>query len=93
MELFNTEDLGKRVKKPLADRMRPKSLEQFVGQVHLLGEGKFLKIMTVMVEEADRIGLPVVAHIYPRDFSKGAAIVHDPENILWAVRCGPPEGA
>jgi putative ATPase len=45
MELFNTEDLGKRVKKPLADRMRPKSLEQFVGQVHLLGEGKFLKIL------------------------------------------------
>jgi len=56
-------------------------------------EGKFLKIMTQMVEEADRIGLPVVAHIYPRDFSKGAAIVHDPENILWAVRCGVECGA
>ena len=56
-------------------------------------EGKFLKIMTLMVEEADRIGLPVVAHIYPRDFSKGAAIVHDPENILWAVRCGVECGA
>ena len=56
-------------------------------------EGKFLKIMTQMVEEADRIGLPVVAHIYPRDFSKGATIVHDPENILWAVRCGVECGA
>jgi class I fructose-bisphosphate aldolase len=56
-------------------------------------EGKFLKIMTQMVEEADRIGLPVIAHIYPRDFSKGAAIVHDPENILWAVRCGVECGA
>jgi putative ATPase len=45
MELFNKEDLGKRVKKPLADRMRPKRLEEFVGQVHLLGEGKFLRIL------------------------------------------------
>src|SRR5208283_838827 len=45
MELFNKEDLGKRVKKPLADRMRPKNLEEFVGQVHLLGEGKFLRIL------------------------------------------------
>ena len=50
MELFNTEDLGKRVKKPLADRMRPKSLDQFVGQLHLLGEGKFLRILLVKKE-------------------------------------------
>ena len=45
MELFSKEDLGKKVKKPLADRMRPRSLEEFVGQEHLLGEGKFLKTL------------------------------------------------
>ena len=28
---------------PLADRMRPKRLEEFVGQQHLLGEGKVLR--------------------------------------------------
>jgi class I fructose-bisphosphate aldolase len=56
-------------------------------------EGKFLKILSTMVEEADRIGLPVISHIYPRDFSKGAVIVHDPENIAWAVRCGIECGA
>lgn len=28
---------------PLADRMRPKKLEEFVGQQHLLGEGKVLR--------------------------------------------------
>ena len=56
-------------------------------------EGKFLKILSQMVEEADRIGLPVMSHIYPRDFSKGSTIVHDPENILWAVRCGIEFGA
>src|SRR5207237_3926001 len=44
-------------------------------------EGKFLKILADMVYEADRIGLPVVGHIYPRDFSKGAAIVFDADNI------------
>ncbi len=56
-------------------------------------EGKFLRILAEMVEEADRIGLPVIAHIYPRDFSKGAAIVFDRDKILWAVRCGIECGA
>jgi len=56
-------------------------------------EGKFLRILAEMVEEADRIGLPVIAHIYPRDFSKGASIVFDHDNILWAVRCGIECGA
>jgi class I fructose-bisphosphate aldolase len=56
-------------------------------------EGKFLKILCDMVAEADRVGLPVVAHVYPRDFSKGAVIVHDPQNIMWALRCGIECGA
>jgi putative ATPase len=43
--LFKTENVGKKAKKPLADRMRPTTLEEFVGQEHLLGEGKFLKIL------------------------------------------------
>jgi class I fructose-bisphosphate aldolase len=45
------------------------------------------------VEEADRIGLPVMAHIYPRDFSAKPRIVFDPDNIQWAVRCGLECGA
>ena len=56
-------------------------------------EGKFLKILADMVAQADRLGLPVIAHIYPRDFTNGAAIVFDPENIMWAVRCGIECGA
>lgn len=31
---------------PLAERMRPKSLEELVGQGHLLGEGKPLRVMS-----------------------------------------------
>ncbi len=30
---------------PLAERVRPRSLDEFVGQAHLLGEGKPLKVM------------------------------------------------
>jgi fructose-bisphosphate aldolase, class I len=56
-------------------------------------EGKFLRLLAQMVEGADRVGLPVIAHIYPRDFSAGAKIVYDAENIMWAVRCGIECGA
>ena len=30
---------------PLADRMRPRSLEDYIGQEHLLGQGKVLRQM------------------------------------------------
>ena len=56
-------------------------------------EGKFLGILADMVEEADQIGLPVIAHIYPREFSIVPTIVFDYDNILWAVRCGIECGA
>ncbi|MCF6465189.1 replication-associated recombination protein A [Clostridium sp. Cult2] len=43
MDLF-TLNMENQLKKnaPLADRMRPESIEDFVGQKHILGEGKFL---------------------------------------------------
>jgi putative ATPase len=34
---------GQKAPAPLADRMRPRSLKEFVGQEHLLGEGKILR--------------------------------------------------
>ena len=35
---------------PLASRMRPRSLDEFVGQSHLLGENKILrKIIEVII--------------------------------------------
>ena len=36
---------------PLADRMRPRTLSEFVGQEHILGEGRLLR----RAIEADRI--------------------------------------
>ncbi len=56
-------------------------------------EGKFLKILADMVCQADKINLPVIAHIYPRDFSKTPTVVYDHDNIMWAVRCGIECGA
>lgn len=52
MDLFtlNMEEKLKR-NAPLADRMRPKNINEFVGQDHLLGEGKFLN----RAIKADRI--------------------------------------
>src|SRR6267143_2840718 len=34
---------GSRVPGPLADRMRPRTLDEFVGQEHLVGEGRVLR--------------------------------------------------
>jgi putative ATPase len=46
MELFKDSDLQEKdSRKPLADRMRPRSLDAFVGQAHILGEGKLLKVL------------------------------------------------
>jgi len=35
-----TKEISQRTKAPLADRMRPRTLEEFVGQQHLVGPGK-----------------------------------------------------
>ncbi len=45
MELFEQpKGRERKGKTPLADRMRPKSLEEFVGQEHLLGPGRVLRL-------------------------------------------------
>lgn len=46
MELFSDDTLLKEKKqKPLADRVRPRSLDDVVGQEHLLGKGKMLRVL------------------------------------------------
>jgi putative ATPase len=47
MSLFNTAPMPDSVSagaRPLADRMRPRTLEEFVGQEHLVGPGKPLRV-------------------------------------------------
>src|SRR4030065_456554 len=50
MELFK-EQKPKKALAPLADRMRPRSLEEFVGQGHIVDKGRFLRSAI----EADKI--------------------------------------
>lgn len=46
MELFENFDFSRKSrKKPLADRLRPKTLKEFYGQEHILGEGKLLRVL------------------------------------------------
>jgi putative ATPase len=43
VSLFDTAPLAEDTKRPLAERMRPEHLEDFVGQEHILGPGKPLR--------------------------------------------------
>ncbi|HEX3869206.1 MAG TPA: AAA family ATPase, partial [Pirellulales bacterium] len=53
MSLFEAaEEANRRRAQPLAARMRPDRLEDFVGQEHFLGEGKLLRRLL----KADRLG-------------------------------------
>ena len=45
IELSNNDRPNDPFLSPLAERMRPRNLEEFVGQEHLLGPGKFLRRM------------------------------------------------
>lgn len=53
MSLFEESEANNlQAAKPLAARMRPRTLEEFVGQQHFLGEGKLLRRLI----DADRLG-------------------------------------
>ncbi len=53
MNLFAGQEEDNRLKaRPLAARMRPRTLDEFTGQSHILGDGKLLRRML----NADRIG-------------------------------------
>jgi putative ATPase len=56
LELFETNKSSKidPSKQPLAERMRPKTLEQFVGQKHLVDKGKPIRIM---IEKNDVVSM------------------------------------
>ena len=56
-------------------------------------EGRFIKMLMVGVSQAAECDLPVIAHIYPRDFSGSSPkIIFDAESIMWATRIGIEAG-
>src|SRR5258706_10395761 len=46
MDLFASSAKKRRIGQPLAERMRPRSLDELVGQRHLLGPGRILSDLT-----------------------------------------------
>lgn len=56
-------------------------------------EAANLRVVSDAVREATRFDLPVICHIYPRDFSNGAKVSFAAEEIAWAVRCAMEVGA
>ncbi len=56
-------------------------------------EAEHLRTLTDTVEQAAYFELPVIVHIYPRDFTGAPKISYTPENIAWAVRCAVESGA
>ncbi|GAA1310319.1 aldolase [Planotetraspora silvatica] len=56
-------------------------------------EGTYLRYLDRTVAAAEKLELPVIAHIYPRSYVNGPEIVTDAEDIAWAARCGIECGA
>jgi class I fructose-bisphosphate aldolase len=55
-------------------------------------EGDFIRWLSDAVRDAAAYELPVIAHIYPRDYSDGVKIVFTPDEIAYAVRVGIETG-
>lgn len=86
MDLF-----GVSAEKPLADRVRPKKLEDVVGQEHIIGQNQFLrnvieskKLTSMILWGPAGVGKTTIARIVARE--SGAAFIE-----LSAVASGLPE--
>ena len=55
-------------------------------------ESEHLRVVAECVREAVRFDIPVICHIYPRNFVDGPKVSFDPEDIAWAVRCAVEVG-
>src|ERR1044071_9485468 len=82
MDLFpDNRSVGKKPSQPLADRMRPATIDDFIGQEHLLGAGKLLrgmvaagKLQSLILWGPPGSGKTTLAQILAS--SAGAACVH-----------------
>ncbi|MBU4589523.1 MAG: replication-associated recombination protein A [Candidatus Omnitrophica bacterium] len=96
-DLFESQKKNLKTKLPLAMRMRPRSLDEFVGQKHILGEGKLLK----RAIDADRItslilyGPPgtgktalahVIANITKAHFKEVNAVISNVQELRDAIK-------
>src|ERR1700758_477822 len=86
------QDSASRSTRPLADRMRPRTLEEFVGQEHLVGPGKPLRVQIERDDPASMIfwgppgtGKTTLAKTTPRttkaDFIEFSAVLAGKKKI------------
>ncbi len=86
MSLFPTAPTRQKQSVPLAERMRPRTLDEFIGQEHLLGPGKPLRVQIERDEVSSMIlwGPPgcgkttlaqIIAHITKSEFLPFSAVL------------------
>ena len=86
MSLFPTTPTRQKQSAPLAERMRPRTLDEFIGQEHLLGPGKPLRVQIERDEISSMIlwGPPgcgkttlaqIIAHITKSEFLPFSAVL------------------
>ncbi len=56
-------------------------------------EAAHLRLLADVVRQAAIFEMPVICHIYPRDFSGPPKVSYQPDDIAWAVRCAVEGGA
>ncbi len=56
-----------------------------VAYVHGTTEAEYLRNVATYVRESEKVAMPVICHVYPRDSENN--IIYTPEDIAWAVRC------
>ena len=50
-------------------------------------EGRYIKAIAECVRQAAPYDMPVISHVYPRNFQDGVKTSYTPDDIAWAVRC------
>lgn len=57
-----------------------------------INEGPYIRWLTDSVRKAAAVEIPIIAHIYPRNYEGEPRIEFTPEQIAWAVRVGLETG-
>ncbi len=67
----------------------------FAVAIFVRGESEafYLRLLADMVRQAAVYEMPVICHVYPRDYSEQPRVSFKPEDIAWAVRCAVEAGA